>query len=125
MGHVRSRYRGSTCGIQSDAESSGSDHKRRVQAFIDATKDVPLTAVTRPMAADFLAKLQVTNRVVHGNQVTVEWVATGTHTGDLPDLPASGRSFSLRGVTVVIRHDGKVVREALYYDVADLRRQLS
>lgn len=70
------------------------------------------------------AQITVTNRVVHGNQVTAEWVATGVHTGDLPGLPASGRPFTLRGVTVVVRHDGKIVREALYYDVADLHRQL-
>lgn len=70
------------------------------------------------------AKITVTNRVVHGNQVTAEWVATGIHSGDLPGLPASGRPFTLRGVTVVVRHDGKIVREALYYDVAELHRQL-
>jgi hypothetical protein len=51
-------------------------------------------------------------------------VATGRHTGDLPGLPASDRPFTLRGVTVVIRHDGKIVREALYYDVGELHRQL-
>ena len=70
------------------------------------------------------AQITVTNRMVHGNQVTAEWVATGIHTGDLPGLPASGRPFTLRGVTVVVRHDGKIVREALYYDVAELHRQL-
>ncbi len=70
------------------------------------------------------AQITVTNRVVHGNQVTAEWVATGIHTGDLPGLPASGRQFTLRGVTVVVRHDGKIVREALYYDAAELHRQL-
>ena len=29
-----------------------------------------------------------------------------------------------KGVTVVIREEGKIVREALYYDTADLYRQL-
>ncbi len=75
-------------------------------------------------AAASEAQITVTNRVVHGNQVTAEWVATGIHTGDLPDLPASGRPFTLRGVTVVVRHDDKIVREALYYNVAELHRQL-
>lgn len=84
---------------------------------IMARKHVILTA-----ASD--AQITITNRVVHGNQVTAEWVATGRHTGDLPDLPASGRTFTLRGVTVVVREHGKIVREALYYDVGELRRQL-
>jgi len=70
------------------------------------------------------AKITVTNRLAQGNQVTAEWVATGIHSGDLPGLPASGRPFTIRGVTVVIRHEGKIVREALYYDVAELHRQL-
>jgi steroid delta-isomerase-like uncharacterized protein len=75
-------------------------------------------------AAASEGKITVTNRIVHGNQVTAEWIAEGIHSGDLPGLPASGRSFSLQGVTVVVRHNGKIVREALYYNVAELRRQL-
>jgi len=70
------------------------------------------------------ANITVINRIVNGNQVTAEWVATGIHSGDLPGLPASGRPFSIRGVTVVIRENDKIVREALYYDVNELRRQL-
>ena len=76
-------------------------------------------------AAATEAKITVTNRIVIGNQVTVEWIATGVHTGDLPGLPASGRSYTLSGVTVVIREDGKITREALYYDVDHLYRQLT
>jgi steroid delta-isomerase-like uncharacterized protein len=68
-------------------------------------------------------RVQMTNRVVHGNQVTVEWVATGTHTGDFPGFPASGRSFSIPGVTVVIRERGKIVRESLYYDMEVVRHE--
>ncbi len=70
------------------------------------------------------AKITVTNRIVTGNQVTAEWVATGIHTGDLPGLAASDRPFSIHGVTVVVRHEGKIVREALYYDVKQLYKQL-
>jgi steroid delta-isomerase-like uncharacterized protein len=70
-------------------------------------------------------KINVTNRIAHGNQLTVEWVASGTHSGDYLDLVASGRSFSISGVTVVVRQNGKIVRESLYYDMNELRRQLS
>lgn len=68
-------------------------------------------------------RVEMINRVVHGNQVTVEWVATGTHTGDFPGFPASGRSFSIPGVAVVIREHGKIVRESLYYDMDVVRHQ--
>jgi steroid delta-isomerase-like uncharacterized protein len=79
---------------------------------------------TLGFAATTDAQITVVNRIAVGNQVTVEWIATGIHTGDLPGLPATGRSYTLRGVTVVVREGGKIVREALYYDAADLYRQL-
>ena len=69
-------------------------------------------------------QINLTNRLVHGNQVTAEWVATGTHTGDFPGLPATGRPFSIQGVTVVVRQEGKIVRESIYYDMDEVRRQL-
>ncbi len=68
--------------------------------------------------------INVTNRVVQGSQLTVEWVATGTHTTDFPGMPATGRAFSIRGVTVVIRQNGKIVRESIYYDMEEVKRQI-
>ncbi len=76
------------------------------------------------MAAIPDIKITITNRLAHGNQVSAEWVATGTHHGDLPGMPATGRPFTLRGVTVTIRQQGKIVREAIYYDLHDLQRQV-
>lgn len=70
-------------------------------------------------------KINVTRRIVRGDQLTVEWVATGTHKADYPGLPASGRSFSIPGVTVVVRKNGKIVRESLYYDMDEVHRQLA
>lgn len=77
------------------------------------------------VAASSNSSIEVTNRVVHGNQISVEWVASGVHSGDLPGLPASGRPFRISGVTVVVRENGKIVRESLYYNVHELRRQLA
>jgi len=76
------------------------------------------------MAAIPDINITITNRVAHGNQVSAEWVATGTHNGDLPGMPATGRPFTLRGVTVTIRERDKIVREAIYYDLHDLKRQI-
>ena len=87
------------------------------RAAIMARKGTGLAAVS-----DF--QLTITNRVVHGNQLSAEWVATGTHSGDLPGMPATGRRFALRGITVSVRQDGKIVREAIYYDLDHLRRQI-
>ncbi len=69
-------------------------------------------------------KITVKKRIVHGDQLTVEWVASGTHLRDYPGLPAADRTFSIPGVTVVVRRDGKIMRESLYYDLAEVYRQL-
>ena len=87
------------------------------RAAILARKSVGMTAIPG-------LKITVTNRVAQGNQLTVEWIASGTHTGDYPGLAATGRAFSIPGVTVVVRQNGKIVRESLYYDMEEVRRQL-
>jgi steroid delta-isomerase-like uncharacterized protein len=68
--------------------------------------------------------ITVTRRIVRGDQLTVEWVASGTHQVDYPGLPATGRRFSIPGVTVVVRKNGKITRESLYYDMSEVQRQL-
>jgi steroid delta-isomerase-like uncharacterized protein len=86
-------------------------------------------AIMQRKSAGFAAmpdvKITVTRRIVRGDQLTVEWVATGTHTADYPGLPASGRTFSIPGVTVVVRKNGKIIRESLYYDMHEVHRQLA
>jgi steroid delta-isomerase-like uncharacterized protein len=68
--------------------------------------------------------LRILNRVVQGEQLIVEWEATGTHVNDFLGFGGTGRSYTLRGTTVVTRHNGKIVRETHYYDVASLRKQV-
>ncbi len=71
------------------------------------------------------ATIDVTNRFAHQNQVVAEWVVRGTHEGAFLGFPGTGRQIEVRGVTVVTRERGKITKESLYYDVADVRRQLS
>ena len=55
-----------------------------------------------------------------GDTVTFEWTALGTHTGDVPGFPASGRSVRLTGVSVCTM-DGDLIREErVYWDSATL-----
>jgi steroid delta-isomerase-like uncharacterized protein len=70
------------------------------------------------------ATIDVTSRLAHGDQVLAEWIVRGTHQGDLLGFRATGRAIEVHGVTVVTRRKGKIVRESLYYDLADLHRQL-
>lgn len=68
--------------------------------------------------------LRINNRFFAGDELIVEWEATGTHSGDFLGFGGTGRPYTLSGVTVVTRRDGKIVREAHYYDVASLRGQV-
>ena len=121
--HLRHQARGNLHALQHDyAENAIVEDSMYEKPFIGRAAIMERKNVITSAASD--PKITVTNRIVTGNQVTAEWVATGIHTGDLPDLPASGRPFSIHGVTVVVRHEGKIVREALYYDVKHLHKQL-
>ncbi len=121
--HIASQTQGNLDQLQSDydehavVEDSMYPHAFAGREAIMARKSVGMTAVPG-------LKISVTNRIVRGNQLTVEWVASGTHTGDFPGLSASGRSFSIPGVTVVVRRNGKIIRESLYYDMAEVQHQL-
>lgn len=55
-----------------------------------------------------------------GGDVTVEWTFKGTHTRDLPGLPARGEPVALDGVSVC-RMDGDLItEERVYWDAATL-----
>ena len=121
--HLTHQSQGNASELHNDyAEHAVVEDSMHAQPFVGRTAIMTRKNLILAAASD--AGITVTNRIVNGNQVTAEWVATGRHTGHLPGLPASGRSFTLRGVTVVIREKGKIVREALYYDVSELHSQL-
>lgn len=119
--HLAHQASGNMNQLQNDyAEGAVVEDSMHREAFVG--KDAIMARKEMITAAASQAAITVLNRIVVGNQVTAEWIATGIHTGDLPGLSASGRPFSIRGVTVVIREQDKIVREALYYNVAELYR---
>lgn len=121
--HLAHQTQGDTGALQQDyAENAVVEDSMYSEPFIGKAAIMARKGVGMAAIPDL--QIQVTNRVTHGPQVMVEWTATGTHTGDFPGLRASGRSFSIRGVTVVVRQQGKIVREAIYYDMEEVRRQL-
>jgi steroid delta-isomerase-like uncharacterized protein len=56
--------------------------------------------------------------VEHGDGVAVEWIATGTHLGDFPGLPATGQPFRSRGVSMIRLQGHQVQSVADYWDLA-------
>jgi len=53
-----------------------------------------------------------------------EWIMSGTHAGDWPGMPATGKSFSVRGASICELRGGKLRRESLYWDMVSLLQQL-
>ena len=49
---------------------------------------------------------------------------SGRHTGDFPGYPASGKSFSLKGASIIRIIDGKITAWTDYWSSGDLERQL-
>ena len=60
-----------------------------------------------------------------GNKVASEWVWTGTHKhSSNPAIPATGKRFSVRGVSILELRQGKMSRATFYWNLADLMQQL-
>jgi len=55
--------------------------------------------------------------VGEGDRVAVFWIMSGTHQGDLPNLPATGKHFAISGMTIYdFDRDGKVCGHTQAYD---------
>src|SRR5215831_7683617 len=53
-------------------------------------------------------KVDLTTRFAAGTLAGMEWVMSGTHKGDFPRMPATGKHFSIRGVTILELQAGKI-----------------
>jgi len=69
-------------------------------------------------------KVESKSFFVSGDWVGSEWVMSGTHKGDLPGMPATGKSFSVRGASVLELKGGKIKRSSDYWSLADFLRQI-
>jgi len=60
-----------------------------------------------------------------GNDYANEWIMVGTNDRDLPGLPATGRTFRVRGASIGRGNmDGKIAANRDYYNLAELLTQL-
>ena len=59
-----------------------------------------------------------------GDRVATEWVMTGTQKGDFPGIPATGKSFSVRGASITELRAGKISRWADYWNFASFLQQV-
>jgi steroid delta-isomerase-like uncharacterized protein len=59
-----------------------------------------------------------------GDWAASEWVMSGTHTGNTPQLPATGKKFSIRGASINQIHNGKVSRQSDYWNLMSFLQQV-
>lgn len=87
--------------------------KEELRAFVDGA-----------FAAVPDIKFKLTNHFAGRRSAVMEWVMSGTHKGDFPGLPRTGKSFSVRGATIVDLRAGKIQRESDYWDAATFMKQV-
>jgi steroid delta-isomerase-like uncharacterized protein len=66
----------------------------------------------------------LTSAAINAERAALEWTMTGTHQGDLPGLPATGKPFSVRGSTIFEIAADKIGAVRDYWDLATLLRQV-
>jgi steroid delta-isomerase-like uncharacterized protein len=69
-------------------------------------------------------KIEITSRFMAGNAGGIEWTMSGTHKGDFPGMPATGKRFTCRGVTILEFQGDKIRRDSDYWDAAGVMRQV-
>ena len=67
---------------------------------------------------------EVTSRAATPTAGGVEWVMRGTHLGNLPGMPATGKQIEVRGASIVAFADGKIRGCTDYWDMATFLKQL-
>lgn len=69
-------------------------------------------------------KLEITKVYAQGDTAIAEFVARGTHGGELMGIAPSGRSLDLPICNVIELRDGKVYREREYMDMMHMMVQI-
>jgi len=69
-------------------------------------------------------KVEIESLFVAGDWVGAEWIQSGTYTGEVAGAEVSAKKFSGRGASIIELHEGKIKREALYWDTLSFMRQV-
>jgi steroid delta-isomerase-like uncharacterized protein len=70
-------------------------------------------------------RFEIVDTLAENDDVCVRWEATGTHTGNMFDRPASGARVSVHGVTWLRVADGRIVEGWDSWNYDGLVRQMS
>ena len=69
-------------------------------------------------------KLDIISEVVSGDSAAFEWTMSGTQRGDLGDMVAAGKTFSVRGMSRAAFHGDLFSSCIDYWDMVTVRKAL-
>ncbi len=69
-------------------------------------------------------RFEIEDQIAEGDMVATRWTSSGTHDGDLPDIPATGRRSTVSGITIDRFEGGKAVESWTNWDTLGMLQQL-
>ena len=66
----------------------------------------------------------IDDMVAEGDQVVTRWTVRGTHTGPLMDMPPTGKSVTITGISIDRVKNGKIVEGWTEFDALGMMQQL-
>jgi len=96
---------------------------------VDIDEDVVGTAAFKELVTSFRTAFPNFNVTfdevfVAGDKTVIRWTMTGTNTGPLQDLPATGQSVRLHGVAISRSVDGKTAEVWQHYNQLSMFQQM-
>lgn len=69
-------------------------------------------------------KITVTEQIAEHDKVVSVMIWTAVQIGDLPGIPATGKSFEIRGIAIDYFKDGKIIKHFPLFDQLNMMQQL-
>ena len=69
-------------------------------------------------------KVTVVEQIAEDNKVVSVMTWTAVQIADIPDIPATGKSFEIKGIAIDYFKDGKVVKHFPLFDQLNMMQQL-
>jgi len=105
------------------------DYVRHCQAMPPESQELRGTEEFKAFVADFIRAVPDCNDKIEfvladSNMVAYVTTTTGTQTGPMGDLPASGREFTLKNIVIQRIEDGKIAETWISWDNVAMLTQL-
>ena len=68
--------------------------------------------------------LTLNELLAEDDKIACQWTFTGTHKGELNGTPATGKTVSITGLSILYLEDGRMTKEIIATDLLTLMKQL-